>query len=337
MVIWAISFFCLFLSIRFFGHDFSTLSQLMGSGRQRRDLQKVANSLREIEETLMAGMVPSADRWEILRSLPEPWGTLSLESLKALRACGGSLLPTLKRLRHLSEDHAMTLEDAKAKSSQAFAQALACALLVPVLGVTLYQLLPGVEQNRLIWLLACGLALALTAIASIWLMHLADVARWGGLDAKHRSWVLSSQCAGERFLALVRAGTPPDLAWTKGCQLLKQEALELSMAWGYSIWEAPNENLKGATERVIVHAGAAIKKAVQISLMEGRPCTERVETALLSLRQEIRSQVDRELALLATRALKPLFLFVAPALLGLLICGLWLAASESMGDVIGAL
>ena len=50
--------------------------------------------------------------------------------------------------------------------------------------------------------------------------------------------------------------------------------------------------------------------------MEGRPCLERAEAALLGLRQDMKAQVERELSLLPTRALKPLFIFVAPSLFG---------------------
>jgi hypothetical protein len=77
-------------------------------------------------------------------------------------------------------------------------------------------------------------------------------------------------------------------------------------------------------------AGTSIRKVIQVSLMEGRPCTERVESALQALRQDISAQIERELSLLATRALKPLFCCVAPALLGFLAMGLYLGWVEAM-------
>ncbi|MGZ3707838.1 MAG: hypothetical protein ACXWPM_03265, partial [Bdellovibrionota bacterium] len=85
----------------------------------------------------------------------------------------------------------------------------------------------------------------------------------------------------------------------------------------------------GATAS-LAEAGRAIRKAVQVSLMEGRPCAERVESALQALRSEIQAWVDRELALLGTRSLKPLFLCVAPALLGLMAFGLYLGAGAML-------
>jgi len=65
--------------------------------------------------------------------------------------------------------------------------------------------------------------------------------------------------------------------------------------------------------------------------MEGRPCVEKVEGILSALSLEMKSHVERELALLSTRALKPLFVFVAPGLLSILIYGIWLVLVETTG------
>jgi hypothetical protein len=81
----------------------------------------------------------------------------------------------------------------------------------------------------------------------------------------------------------------------------------------------------------LAELGSSLRKAIQVSLMEGRPCTERAEAALLALSQDLKAQVSRELTLLGTRALKPLFFCVAPALMGLLFTGLFLGWDQAMG------
>ena len=321
--------------------ELSLVSALMGFGRSQNELQTVSNVLREIEETLLGGMIPSQERWGLLQKLPSPWGRLASDSLNELRSTGGSLIPTLRRLRDLAEAQIVALSDARARSSQASGQALACSMLVPALGTALYFLLPTVREHVKVWIFACCLAIILTGIGALWLLHLAEVARWGGLAVKNRSWVLSSQCAGERFLALLRTGTPPDLAWTGALELLANDCQELALAWGYSIWDSAGKTLQeeiflrvqGPAEKAILGAGNSIKKSIQVSTMEGRPCIERIETVLKALRQEIKSLVERELGLLATRALKPLFICVAPSLFGLLTFGLWLAAGDVVGDI----
>jgi hypothetical protein len=330
MVLWALSFVCFLYGIGLFMKDRSGLNPGSQLANQRKSLLKVARSLQEIEEILMTGLVPSAETWNSLRYLSEPWATLSTESLQGLRSCGGSMLPTLKRLRNLAEDQAESLTMARAKSSQAFAQTFVCMSLVPLLGFALYLLLPAIQNQLRSWFIANGIALLLAAVGVYWLLSLTDQARWGGISIKRRSWILSAQCAGERFLALVRSGTPPDLAWARMGQLLSKEEPELADAWKYSIWDAAVfKTSYGLMENSLVLAGDSIKKAVQVSLMEGRPCLERVETALLTLRTEIRSHVERELTLLGTRALKPLFICVAPGLLCLLAFGFWLTLQET--------
>jgi hypothetical protein len=307
----------------------------VGVAAERKRLKTVSLSLQEIEESLTSGMVPDSGKWAALEKLPQPWGPLIFQSLTELRASGGALLPTLRRLRALAEEHQVSLMDAKAKSSQALSQAMVCSFMVPLFGGVLYFLLPGVGDHPYLWALICLGSLGIASLGSAWLLHLSSAARWGGLQNEQRCWVLASQCAGERFLALVRSGTPSDLAWTRSCELLIREAPALAVQWGSSVWAQPPvlSGTLAAAARVLVETGTALKKAVQLSLMEGRPCTERVEAALLALRQEMRSQVDRELALLATRALKPLFICVAPSILALLGAGVWLAWTEIAGTV----
>ncbi|MGK5084308.1 hypothetical protein WDW37_13510 [Bdellovibrionota bacterium FG-1] len=302
--------------------------------REQQALRKVGFVLQEIEETLAAGLVPARSRWDSLRGLPAPWGALVFESLQELRNTGGALVPTLKRLRALALEQDVALSQAKARTAQSLAQALLCAALVPVFGGVLYYLLPAVAQNQGLWLCICATALLLAGVGAVWLLKMAEAARWGGLRSSSRAWVLASQCAGERFLAWVRAGNPPDLAWARTIAALEGEVPALVARWGASIWSTGQPVSKGA-ERPVEEAGHAIRRAIQVSLMEGRPCTERVEVVLESLRQDLRAGVERELGLLATRALKPLFVCVAPALLGLLGCGLWVSWNDVAGGMGG--
>ncbi|MBC7690474.1 MAG: hypothetical protein H7222_01785 [Methylotenera sp.] len=329
MMLWALSFILVGLGLSFL---FSDLLKLPGIQAEAFRLQKVIHVFHEFEETLEAGLVPTSETWTELKNLVNPWGSLAHQSLQDLRSKGGSLLPTLRRLRALAETHARGLKDARAKSSQALAQAMVCGGLVPIFGSFLYLLLPGVGSRPWVWILACGGAMILGVFAALWLMKMAEDARWGGLKPEKRSWVLASQCAGEKFLALVRTGVPGDLAWTQSLECLDAR---LSAEWGHSVWEhskdsSHSNSSSSSTESVILHAGNSIRKAIQVSLMEGRPCTERVESALLALREDIAAQILRELALLATRALQPLFCCVAPALLGLLGFGLYLGWLEAL-------
>lgn len=305
---------------------------LAGVARERAALKRVIALLHELEDTLAAGILPASSRWDALRGLPRPWGPLASESLAELRARGSSLLPTLKRLRALASAHESALAEARAKSAQALAQAFFCSLLVPVFGSALYFLLPSVEERATLWAALCVGAVALAGAGALWMLRLAEAARWGGVPASARPWALAAQCAGERFLSLVRSGNPPDLAWARAHALLQAEAPGLAAIWGASVWSSaegdagPGAGAQSpASLRPLAEAGAGLRKAVQTSLMEGRPCTERAEAALEALRQDLRAAAERELQLLGPRSLQPLFACVAPALFGLLGAGLWLS------------
>ena len=78
-----------------------------------------------------------------------------------------------------------------------------------------------------------------------------------------------------------------------------------------------------------------MRKVIQVAVMDGRPCVERVESMLSDIRRELRSCIDHELSLVATRALKPLFSFVAPGVLGLLFTGLWIVWRSSIEGTAG--
>jgi hypothetical protein len=335
-MVWTFAILCFGVGLRFLLGGAGAL--IPGFAKERAKLSQVGALLREIEETQAAGLVPTPERWSALRAMPAPWGELAYESLQELRSCGGALLPTLKRLRTLALDNDAALAEARARSAQALAQALVCSLLVPAFGSALYWLLPGLEARATAWVLACVLAVAIAGTGSLWMLAIADRARWAGLPVEARPWMLASQCAGERFLALVRSGNPADLAWVRACELLRRDASGLAERWGASVWGAGRPagaparlSLRQASGamKALEEAGTSLRKAVQVSLMEGRPCADRIETALTCLQQELRSQVERELGLLGTRALKPLFLCVAPALFMLLIFGFWLSWEQA--------
>ena len=338
MLCWTFSFGTFFLAIHSFWPDLLAAASIFGVGRDQAALSKVISLLHELQETLEAGLVPAPERWDALKDLCTPWNQLAYDSLQELRQCGGALLPTLRRLRSLAEDHRGVLKSARAKASQALMQALACGVLVPAFGGTLYFLLPGVSSYPWVWLGANTASLITATAAMAWLLRMADQARWAGLATAQRPWMLAVYCAGERFLALVRSGSPPDIAWTRACLLLLTEAPELAARWGSSVWtESPSSgsHVLNSAAGALVGAGGSIRKAVQVSLMEGRPCTERVEAALQALKQNLQAEMDRELSLLSTRALKPLFIFVAPALLLLLAFGFYLSWEQNAGGIYG--
>src|SRR5262245_31026843 len=118
-----------------------------GSG-ERVELARASSLFRELEELLSAGLLPKPERWEEVAALAAPWGPLAHESLCELRSRGGQVLPTLRRLRSLTEAQSRDLLQGKARSASALAQALGCAALVPLVSGALYLLLPDLAGHR---------------------------------------------------------------------------------------------------------------------------------------------------------------------------------------------
>jgi hypothetical protein len=298
------------------------------------EVKAAENLFHELEETLASGLIPADARWEKLRALAAPWNRLAYDSLTQLRSEGGAVIPTLRRFRELARRHFESLGEARARSSQALAQAVVCGALAPVFSIVLRWLLPEVEGAGLAWWGITGVALALGLMSGAWIWKMVEAARWGGLAKSEREWMLSALVFGERLLALLRLGRAPDRAWTEALPLLPPA---LIAAWGNDPWKttgAPDAPIKEAKNlrAALLQSGMAYKKSIQASLWDGQPCTERIESAVAGIRSETRSFQERELQLLPTRALKPLFLLTAPGILAILGFALFLSVSSAIGS-----
>lgn len=292
--------------------------------QELEELKKVGLVLTELQGILEAGSVPESLHWQKLATLKNPWQNLIEVSVAELRSRGAPLIPTLKRIRAVAEQNLQLLLQAKSKAAPAYSQAGVCTVMIPVFGVGLYWLLPSLQNSLRVWIAANTLALACGLNASLWILKMIDSARWGGLAKEKRDWLIAAFCGGERFLALIRSGLPGDLAWTQMVQSLPDA---LALEWGHSVWQnfssvaQPKAN---PASQALVQCGRSIRTAVQIGVMEGRACQERVESILLGAHTELKACINTELERLATRVLLPLFIFVAPAILGLLSVAMYL-------------
>ncbi|HTL12135.1 MAG TPA: hypothetical protein VL588_06590 [Bdellovibrionota bacterium] len=292
--------------------------------------RRVVRGVERIEDRIRGGTLPTDEDWRVLEELPPPWGILLGNALRDLRSSGGEVLPTLARARALAESEERTLWTARERSGQAMAQAVALTGLAPLAGWALFPLVPGLESHVVEWRWACGLATLWSAAGALWLNRLAERARWGGLRGQLRSWPRVFSCAGERLLAKIRGGLPPDLGWEEAHRILQAAGDLLGTpgienAWGASVWLGEGRMSGGAAERALRSVPERLRAAIRVSLMEGVPCHARIESALDAFRRELDGICSRELARLPVRSLQPLFIFQAPALLGLVAAALCLA------------
>lgn len=330
MFFWILSTSCLLFGLRECVRDGTFARGKRGKGNELVSIARVRDAVHHFEETLASGNLPEPEDWLRLQHAPPPWGGLITESLTELRSQGASLLPTLKRFRELALAHEKSLRDAQARASGAMSQAMISAALVPVFGAFLYLLVPGLDERPFIWLAVCFAACASGGVAAAWLLDLSESARWGGLRPDARPWVLESLGFCERLIALLRSGLAPDLAWSRAVGSVSPD---LVVHWGADVWRSVPEASTPATSlfESVTGLGVRLRRAIQTGLMEGTPCEERLEGVAQGLRTEIRAFQDRELSLLGSRALKPLFLCVAPSVLLLLVIAVWFSFRSSGG------
>lgn len=331
-MLWCLSFLAFFYATSHLAKEFPLAGLVRQEGRTLQQLKVYHDVLFELQSSLEAGLVPRPDQWEQLRFWKAPWGSLAYESMVELRKQGVAIIPTLKRLRELLTETIERIRVSRSKAAQGFTQALLALVLIPLVGFFLFYMLPPLQLEKKTWWSSVGIATAVGVLGVFWVFHIVEKARWGGLKGSQRSWVLLVTCAGERFLAFVRSGSPPDIAWVKTIQMLSGESIELAENLGAEIWQTRTISTSTEGKRplslVLVEAFGSIRKAVQVSLMEGVACGEKVEGALLSLRQQIRTRVEYELSLIPLRILKPLFLCMAPPVLGLIFYSLYLCSEQ---------
>jgi len=324
MVLWFGFFLCLFFGLKEVFRD--GLPGLRISAEISR-LCRTRDSLHHFEETLASGCLPDDQDWKSLKSQPAPWGVLITDSLVRLRSQGASLIPTLRRFRELVASHEKNLRQGQARASQALAQAMVCAFMIPLFSSVLYLMVPGVDEKRSFWFVLSFLACVWGGCASLWMLSMSEVARWGGLKKSEQPWVLEALSFSERLLASLKAGSAPDHAWSESTMMLSSGLVCL---WGADIWQESSEgacSLSGPKNfrESILTLGSRLRSAIQVSLMDGTPAEDRLVSVADSFKVEMAAFQERELSLLPARAMKPLFLCVAPAVLSLLVTALVLS------------
>ena len=281
-------------------------------------LRRSIHHLKLIQEMLESGMVPDRKDWEQIRAFPEPWGQILFESIAELRSQGAAILPTLRRMQHTLEEQTELILEGKVKSAQSMGQAVLGIGLVPIFGGILYAMIPEVQENTQDFILLLLFAGFFSSISFIWIVSMVDQARFGNLRTENRRWLVSVNVSFERLLALISTGLPPDLAWKKTIEELAIHDSTLARDWKALVWD-PDFSIQSSAasevERLILNLGVEVRRSIQTSLLEGRPCLDRIESIHRTFLLDLRMKISRELSLLPNRCLKPLFILVLPSVM----------------------
>ncbi len=294
-------------------------------------LRSAAARVKLLQEILESGMIPEEEDWRSIERFPAPWNRIIGSSIRELRSRGNPLLPTLRRFRSALLEQVEWVLEAGVKSAQALSQATLSIALIPGFGMILYHLLPGLKESGHEFFLLVFFSMILASLAYLWILNLADRARFGGLPRERRQWWITIHAVLERVFALISAGEPPDQAWRMAMEELFSADPELARVWGVQIWDpfvGGGETSGSDCERLIAGLGREFRRAIQTSLIEGRGCADRLESIRSAAFQELRSRVQRELSLLPNACLRPLFALVFPAVMFLLAGSLWISLRE---------
>lgn len=334
MLLWFISILFAFGAfIRLFSEIKSAEVFLPQVRYQATDMISLLENLQTLQDILSSGLVPEDSLWERFKLFPNPWGHLISISFEKLRKTGANTLPTLKRIQKLAKNHLDSIQFAKAKSAQSRTQAVIGGILAPLFSLLLYFLIPGISEWKTLWITLSLTAFCLSLYGIFWITNLAETASRGNLDRKESHWILLVQVQCERFLALIKSGLPPDLAWSEILLTLQNQAPELWVYWSNQHPETQKNRSELSLREQLNLLGSEIRNYIKFASLEGHPCSPRIENRLDQFNIEIEARIAHELELLPTRALKPLFLCMAPSLLGLLASGVGLGVLESLSQI----
>ena len=322
MMMWTLTFFSLFFGLSELKPLGLKLKSYFTQSKALIELKRSVQHLKLLQEILESGLVPEREDWEKIQLFPAPWGELLFQSVSELRSQGAPVLPSLHRMQKTLEEQTELILEGKVKSAQAFGQAVLGIVLVPIFSVILFFLLPEVQQSMTEYLILTLFSLFLGAVSFIWMISLADQARFASIRSENRKWMVSVNVTLERLMALIATGLPPDLAWKKTIEELSVHDFTLAREWKGQVWDqdftiqSPTEN---DAERLILNLGTEIRRSIQTSLIEGRACLDRIESIHRAYLLDLKMKIGRELSLLPNRCLKPLFLLVLPSVMILMI------------------
>lgn len=318
MILWTCTYLCLFFGLQALAPVWVRLKLFFGQNRAILALRNSIHELRLLQEMLESGVVPAPEQWETIKTFPKPWGESLYASLMELRHQGAPVLPSLFRMQKTLEEQTELIQEAKVKSSQAFGQAILGMALVPVFSLVLYAMLPGIENFEKEFFLLSLFSFLVASIAFIWMLSMVEQARFGNLRSENRKWLVSVNATLERVLALISTGLPADLAWRKSIEELSSHDEKLATVWKAQVWDTDFSVAPGVMnecERLILNVGVEVRKSIQTSLVEGRACLDRIESIHRAYLLDLKMKINQELALLPNRCLKPLFIFVLPAVM----------------------
>lgn len=270
--------------------------------------------LRDLSETLEAGVLPSVSQWARLNDLDARVRDAVVSSVQSLRDSGAPVVPTLKRFRSWCEKQAEMSRFAHARSFAGLMQAAVISALVPLSSIGLAFALDLTAEHGFAWFVISVLAFVWSSIGAIVILIQSDRAKWAGLSRRDRDAVADSLAFSEMLLAQLQAGLPGDLAWSRARELRLSQSIARSIdVIAPSVFSKPEREVRWVSAFL-----SAVQNSIAAAVMDGRPAVERIAGHIANFEGDFRFQVSKEIEALSVRALKPLYLFAFPSMLALI-------------------
>jgi hypothetical protein len=241
-----------------------------------------------------------------------------LQILLQMRQRGAPILPTLEQQIQQMEYEQESKRLSDQKSAPARSQAILLSLMIFVFGVSLFFMVPEIQSELGIWVFVVLVAQVLSLLGTFWILRLADEATRAGLTYTEWSENQGFLVWMNTLEALIASGVSPDRAWLEALDLVESETQgRLRLFLPSSPWFRSSE--QSASPHRLHSIIVGLSQSIQVALMEGRPCLERIQSQAKDFRAQLRFLVLQELELLQTRTLKPLFLTLFPAMMILML------------------
>lgn len=283
--------------------------------------------IKKIKISLESGVVPSEDEWMIIEDYQHSFSKRILMIINELRDSGCKILPTLCRFEELLEFQVDLLKNTHVQSSQAISQCIICLFVTPLFSVFLYQIVPFLSGYFWEWCALTSISFFLCFIGFLWIVSLCEKSMWCGLSYSERSYIMEVLVFFEMVISKINSGFCADQSWVEVLEIYKNHLPKFVVF----TMSGCHESLKIKT--LIQSLFKDAKSSIYYNLMEGKPCVETLVFFAKNFKSEYRALISHQLELLPIRALKPLFICVAPAIILLIIGTVFFSWNSLSGSV----
>ena len=328
MLLWSLALLALLLCLRSL---LRLVTQLSPTTRTHENQLSLIQWFQRCEERLQCGF-PLGDEDFGAGVLTEPEYRFLPKWIQNLRNSGQAILPSLKGMREATLFVNRILVGSQAKVAPTRMQAKVSVGLVFAISLLLYKMLEGPENNLGIWIGATAIALLLAGYSFLWIEGLILRTIWNGSQKRTEGKWFSYFLFPLRLQGAIQMGTALDEAWGVSVRSLTENGTGKMPPALASLW-AKGDGAEPTDWPLEWKLLAELRTALQHALYQGTPVSERILVWAAQARIQFEAELQARLETLPHRCLQPLYLCVAPAVVGLLVTGLVLEVRAHVGGL----